>query len=108
MQTLDWGEMAELTISSYSQFSSESWNERVKELYKEIVLDPEMENDSIRSSFLQATEKLPIIRSKFTEWLLEQRATKSNGAFTYKEVLQFINHLSFLEEERYRRGILNK
>ncbi len=100
----DWEYMAQLTPVKWRLFASESYYYQVKEMWNEIIANPDVDNDELTSSFLSWCDEFPSLKLLFNTWL-EGFDERPDGPVTHKEILQFLNYLSMCEERHATRLI---
>lgn len=104
MDSLDWGELMALDEAKIRTFVSERFFDHVFNSYREVVLDPNKDNERIKSAYLQSSS--PRDKMTFLNWL-GQFEERKDSPVDHKEILRFMMHMAYSNELYASKMTLN-
>lgn len=97
---INWNELARVDLKVCCELRSEKFHRYVKEMYQEIVLDPDRDNNEIKSIWLNACQGNPLMKKDFLEFIVRTRESDDYRPIDYKDVLRYFNLMSVKELEQ--------
>jgi phosphate starvation-inducible PhoH-like protein len=75
----------------------------MKELYREIVMDPERDNEGVKSRWYVMCNEIPLVKRDFLMYILESRSNDEvKRPIDYVDVLRYLSRLAFQEQKHIR------
>lgn len=94
---IDWNELARVDLKACCEFRSEKFAHNVREMYRDIVLDPERDNDEIKSLWLNICNNSPPMKRDFLMYVMQTRERGESRPIDYLDVLRYFNLMSHKE-----------
>lgn len=97
----DWEAMSKVAGNPVLQLetSASMYKAKVRELWNDVVSNPNLNNNEVRSMMIQSMDRNETVKLMFYVFLDTQYPDVDEIQWDYRDVLKFFNHASFCNEQ---------
>lgn len=96
---IDWEQLAKVDLKVCCELRSEKFDHYVKQMYRDIVLDPERDNEEIKALWLNVCSGNHLMKADFLSFINRTRERGDYRPIDYLDVLRYFNLMSVREQE---------